>query len=104
MLYEGNDKITYPTLYDFLRLYNFRFYDNDAPSGEQKYNTEVARIHYGDSTGKWVEFGVFDYGPDTRKEEALKLTPSSKLLEAKVESFYVDTYTSELNILLGGIE
>lgn len=98
--YEGNDKIAYPTLYDFLRLYNFRFLDGDAPSTAKKYNSEVVRIHYGSLDKQWVKFGMYDYGSDVSKEGALKLALSSKLLNAKVESFEVDTYNSELNVFL----
>lgn len=98
--YDGEDKITCQTLYDFLRLYNFRHYDEDAPSNRLKHNTQTIRIHYGEHTTDWFEFGMYDFGPDSHMEKALKTVINSKLLTHKVTSFSVDDYLNMLNVFL----
>lgn len=99
--YEGEDKMNWPTLYDLLRMVNFRYYDSDATHETLKHNTNTIRIYLTHCAEDWIEFGIYDFGSDINKEKLIKCTFNPEILSQKVNSFYVDDY---LNILCVHVE
>lgn len=98
--YDGNDKMNYLTLYDFLRTYNFRYYDSNAPSENLKHNSTTIRIYFGESCDDWFELGMYDYGSDVSMEGSIKTTINPQLLSRKVINFYVEDYLQILCVHL----
>ena len=46
-------------LIDFLNLYDFTMLNSDCDTDEDRYDSDVVRIHYdSESNSKWFELGV----------------------------------------------
>ena len=59
---ESNFNFKYKvTLLDFLRLFNFNYYDDSCKSEDNKCNTNTLRVVLSTKTYTWFEIGVYNY-------------------------------------------
>lgn len=78
------------TFEQFVQLYDFR----SGSSYLEDYNTKIIRIHYGNKSDDWFEFGIYDW-------DSNKLSRIHKILDKRICNSYIDycTCDEELGIL-----
>ena len=95
-------ELKYPKLYNFLLLYNFRNFYVNEDDNQEVYDTKTIRIYFNEENQKddWFEFGIYDFGSDTKKKKDITKVISTSLLNMHVYSIRVDNDSSVLNVYL----
>jgi hypothetical protein len=87
-------------LIDFLKVYNFRYYNkNLEPNNDDIYNCKSVRLYYDENIkNNWIEIGINDWIGYQGKISILKNTIKEQILNMYVYSFSYndDIYSLEI--------
>lgn len=88
-------------LIDFLNLYDFTMLNSNCNTDEDRYDSDVIRIHYdSESNSKWFELGVNNWSKNYYKYEIIKDFLNEKILNMYVYSFKVNWNINTLEVFL----
>ena len=94
---ESNFNFKYKvTLLDFLRLFNFRYYDESCEFENNKYNTNTLRVVLPTETYTWFEIVVYNYDGVGRTIDRLQTIIKEEILNKYVFDI---SYNDDVGVL-----